>query len=134
MPGKRVLICDDDLHILRAAEFKLRRAGLEVTCAHDGLEAWERIQAEKPDLLVTDCQMPRLDGLTLARRLSEDPELADLPVVMLTAKGFELARRNETGCENLVAILAKPFSPRELLRCIEQVLETGAYVRPAAAI
>ncbi len=58
-----VLLCDDELHILRAAEFKLSRAGYEVQCAGDGQEGWEAIQRRKPDILVTDLQMPQHERL-----------------------------------------------------------------------
>jgi DNA-binding response OmpR family regulator len=122
---KRVLLCDDEIHILRAAEIKLTRAGLDVTCANDGEEAWQAICEQKPDLLVTDCQMPRLAGFGLVRRVRGDERTKDLPVLMLTAKGFELAQREVADEWGILAILAKPFSPRELLRCVEQVLENG---------
>ena len=124
---KSVLLCDDELHILRAAEFKLKRAGLEVRCGSDGEEAWQLIQENQPDILVTDCQMPRLDGLGLIRRIRENPETTHLPIVMLTAKGFELSRGDLEEELGIAAILAKPFSPRELLECVQEVLETGAY-------
>lgn len=118
----RLLLCDDDVHILRAAEFKFQRAGYEVSCASDGLEAWESIQACRPDLVVTDCQMPRMDGLGLAARIRETPETADLPIVMLTAKGFELERDGAPQRLKINLILAKPFSPRELIRQVEELL------------
>ena len=66
---KRILLCDDELHILRAAEFKFKRAGYDVVCASDGQEGWEQIQQCRPDIVVTDCQMPRLSGLGLAERI-----------------------------------------------------------------
>ncbi len=132
--SRTILLCDDELHILRAAEFKLKRVGFEVICASDGQEAWELIQQNRPDILVTDCQMPRLDGLGLARRLREDPLTADLPIVMLTAKGFELSRGNLEEEWGIAALLAKPFSPRELAKCVEQVLETGKYEKPPVMI
>ena len=62
---KHVLLCDDDVHILRAAEFKFKRAGYEVRTAGDGQEGCELIEQQLPDLVVTDCQMPRLDGFGL---------------------------------------------------------------------
>ncbi len=134
MMSKRILICDDDLHILRAAEFKLKRAGFEVQCAGDGQEAWERIQKQCPDILVTDCQMPRLDGLALAERVRANPKTAGLPIVMLTAKGYELSHDNLSEEFGIAALLAKPFSPRELLKCVEQILETGKYEKPPVVI
>lgn len=126
--SKRILLCDDELHILRAAEFKFKRAGYVVDCALDGEEAWQAIQRQRPDILVTDCQMPNLTGIELAARIFADPELRDLPVVMLTAKGFELSideLRDEYG---VLAILAKPFSPRALLKRVEQILEEHSTV------
>ena len=90
----RVLMCDDEIHILRAAEFKIARAGFDVRCAADGQEAWEAIQAERPDVLITDYQMPRMDGMQLIQRLRQEPALRDLPIVMLTAKGFEVSRKS----------------------------------------
>ena len=119
---KRILLCDDEIPILRAAEFKFRRAGYEVRIAADGEEAWELIQAELPDILVTDCQMPRLDGLKLVERLRQYPATAALPVLMLTAKGYELAPADLAEKWNVLEVIAKPFSPRELLQKVENVL------------
>ena len=76
MNPKRILLCDDDLHILRAAEFKFKRAGFEVLCADDGEEAWRLIHERRPDIVITDCQMPRLSGLELALRIKTEPSLA----------------------------------------------------------
>jgi two-component system, OmpR family, alkaline phosphatase synthesis response regulator PhoP len=119
---RHILLCDDEIHILRAAEFKLKRAGYDVRIAGDGQEAWEAIKAEKPDILITDCQMPRLDGLGLVRRLRGDPATADLPVLMLTAKGFELSHEQLASQWNVMAVIAKPFSPRELLQRVDTIL------------
>jgi two-component system, OmpR family, alkaline phosphatase synthesis response regulator PhoP len=118
----RVLLCDDEIHILRAAEFKLARAGYDVVCANNGLEAWEEIQRRKPDILITDCQMPRLDGLGLCKKIRECPELRDLPVFMLTAKGFELSHGELKETLGILAVIAKPFSPRELLERVNETL------------
>lgn len=126
--AKRVLLCDDEIHILRAAEFKLKRAGYDVRTAGNGLEAWEAILEQKPDLLITDCQMPRLDGLGLIERLRQNPDTQDLPIMMLTAKGYEFS--HEDICEkwNVIAIIAKPFSPRELLQLVNSTLAEPAEV------
>jgi len=119
---RSILLCDDDVHILRAAEFKLRRAGYDVRTAGDGQEGWEMIQSQPPDLLVTDCQMPRLDGFGLTRRVRENPVTSDLPVLMLTAKGFELDHDAVAAQWNVTAVISKPFSPRELLKQVDAVL------------
>jgi len=119
---RSVLLCDDEIYILRAAEIKLKRAGYDVRIARDGEEAWQQIQAQAPDILVTDCQMPRLDGLGLIRRLRDNPATRDLPVFMLTAKGFELCCDDLARQWNVMGVIGKPFSPRELLQTIEKVV------------
>jgi two-component system alkaline phosphatase synthesis response regulator PhoP len=117
-----ILLCDDDIAILRAAEFKLSRAGYDVRCAGDGLEGWQEIERRCPDLLITDFQMPRLDGFGLCRRVRADPRTAHLPIFMLTAKGFELLlAKNVEEC-GVLTVISKPFSPRELLQTVQRVL------------
>src|SRR5438309_5392296 len=119
---KHILLCDDESHILRAAEFKFKRAGYDVTCACDGEEGWERIVESRPDIVVTDCQMPRLSGLGLAERIRNTPATADLPVIMLSAKGFELPAAELQSQYGIRHLMAKPFSPRELFALVEGVL------------
>lgn len=119
---KKVLLCDDETHILRAAELKVIRSGYDVRTCRDGQEAWEMIQRELPDVLVTDVQMPRVDGFELSRRIRDNPETRDLPILMLTAKGFELEHQELMEKWGIVDILAKPFSPRELVRLIDQIV------------
>ena len=120
---KRILLCDDEIHILRAAEFKLKKAGYDVEIAGDGQEGWESIGRRRPDILITDCQMPRLDGLGLVAKVRNDPALADLPIFMLTAKGFELSHEELAMKWNVMAVIAKPFSPRELLQRVNDALQ-----------
>ena len=125
---KRILLCDDEPHILRAAEFKFRRAGYEVLCAFDGQEGWEQLLVNRPDIVVTDCQMPRLNGLQLAERIHTTPETTGLPVIMLSAKGFELSGAEIREKFGIRALLAKPFSPRELFERVEATLAGEALV------
>ncbi len=133
--SKRILLCDDEIHILRAAEFKFKKAGYDVQIAGDGEEAWEAIEEQKPDILITDCQMPRLDGFALVQRVRENPDTEDLPVLMLTAKGYELSHEEMAEKWNVIAVVAKPFSPRELLKKVDEILvdETSAVAKPQAA-
>ncbi|MBC7821804.1 MAG: response regulator [Planctomycetaceae bacterium] len=118
----RIHVCDDEPHIVLAVSLKFSKAGFQVTTANDGQAAWESIQADPPQLLITDLQMPRLDGLGLIKRLRSQPELHDLPVILLTAKGFELDEdelRNEYGVNH---VRCKPFSPRELVALANSLL------------
>jgi two-component system alkaline phosphatase synthesis response regulator PhoP len=124
-----VLLCDDEIHILRAAEIRISRAGYHVRIAHDGQEAGEAILANRPDVVVTDMNMPRCNGMELTTRIRSNPAVSDLPIIMLTARGFELPRDELVEKWGVVDSLAKPFSPRQLLALIDQVLGTA---RPTA--
>lgn len=117
-----ILLCDDEPHILGAARYKLAAAGYEVECAADGEEAWQAMCRRRPDLLITDCNMPRLTGLELLERMRSTPSLVDLPAIMLTAKGLELSRDELRERFNVYALVGKPFSPRELLRLVQEAL------------
>jgi CheY-like chemotaxis protein len=118
----QILICDDEVHILRATEFKLRRAGYDVVTASDGQQAWEAVEARRPDLLITDYQMPRLTGAELIKRLRSNEQTRELPIILLTGKEMELSREEIIEQWGVLAMLGKPFSPRELL----QIVQTAA--------
>ena len=127
----RILLCDDEFPIAKAAGLKLAKAGHSVVTCHDGQAGWDAYLAGRPDLLVTDLQMPRLDGLGLIRLIRRTD--ADLPVILLTAKGFELdeaALRAEFGPFRL---LTKPFSPRELAETAGGMLVAGGTLSAAPA-
>ena len=107
----RILLCDDEAAILRDTEFRLRRAGYEVEIAGDGEEAWEMILARRFNVLVTDWQMPRLDGMGLVDRMRQRMQTQDLPVIMLTSTGFELSRDELAQRWGVVTAIPKPFGP-----------------------
>lgn len=129
--GQRILICDDEPHISLAVSMKLRNAGFEVQTARDGLEAWNLIQRDPPDLLVSDCTMPNMDGLELCRRIRTRPDLSNLPIFILTARGLELDPFVVYEQLGISKLILKPFSPRDLLRDVQAILAT-ADVGPVA--
>ena len=118
----QIVIADDEVHIRRAAEFKLKRE-FEVRCAEDGQEAWELILETRPDALVTDLQMPRMDGIALIQHVRNHDTLHDLPIILLTAKGFELSRDEAFRRLKVFELVAKPFSPRELCKLVKSAVE-----------
>ena len=118
----RVQICDDEPHIVLAVSLKLSKAGLQVSTAADGLLAWKIMQQVRPQVVITDLQMPRLDGLALVRRMRSHPDFRDVPVILLTAKGFELDHEELKNNLDIAAVVCKPFSPRELLRTVQSLL------------
>jgi len=122
---KRILVIDDEPHILSVLALKLGNAGYEVLTAADGEEGYAAAVAEKPDLLITDFQMPFLSGLELCQRLKSTPGVGRMPAIMLTARGFGLTSEDLEGT-NILAIVTKPFSPRELLTKVSKVLQESA--------
>ena len=118
----RLLLVDDELHILKAAEFKFKRQGYDVDVARDGQEAWEKVQANPPEMVVTDLQMPRMNGLQLIQHLRDDKRFRKLPAILLTAKGFELDHDDIISRLGVFEIISKPFSPRKLCKRVEMAL------------
>lgn len=125
MPGQRILVCDDEPHIVHVVSTKLRNGGYEVVTAADGEEAFETAKKVKPDLVMTDYQMPYLSGLELCAKLRTEPATATIPVIMLTARGFALGAE-ELKETNIRKVLPKPFSPREVLASVQEILNPGA--------
>ena len=121
MSNKRVLVADDEVHILDVVSYKLQNAGLEVITARDGQEALEQARAELPDLIVIDYQMPALNGLEVCLQLREEQATSRIPVIMLTARGLDV-EQSELDRANISAVIAKPFSPREVLGRVEELL------------
>lgn len=128
--NKKVVVADDETHILHIVTMKLNNAGYQVLTAVDGEEALEVCLAEKPDLLITDFQMPLLTGLEVCRRLRENEATAKVPVIMLTARGFDISA-HEMASAGIVELLSKPFSPREVLEKVQRII--GPAAPPAAA-
>lgn len=121
MDNKKALVVDDEIHIVQVVAIKLRNNGFDVTTAENGAVALEYAKEIKPDIIVTDFQMPVMTGLELVENLRQDAETADIPVIMLTARGFAIEedRRQEL---KISACLSKPFSPRELLANVEEIV------------
>ncbi len=118
---KRILVVDDEVHILHVVSLKLRNAGYEVITAQDGREALELAQMERPDVIITDFQMPYLSGLELCQRLKRIPSTRDIPAILLTARGFTLDEK-AMPATGIRVCLNKPFSPREVLRVVDELL------------
>src|SRR5580658_7352388 len=125
MAAKKILVADDESHILNVVSLKLRNAGFEVVTAADGQEALELAQSEMPDLLITDYHMPQLSGLELCHKLQEDPATARIPAIMLTARGYQLEPK-DTEKSGIRRMISKPFSPRQLLASVNEVLAEAA--------
>jgi two-component system phosphate regulon response regulator PhoB len=121
MPAKVILIVEDEKAIRDMIAFGLRRAGFEIREAQDCRAARTDIAARRPDLLLVDWMLPDMTGLEFTRQLKRDPNLKELPIIMLTARAEEADKVAglEGGADDYVT---KPFSTRELMARIQAVL------------
>lgn len=119
MPLK-VLVCDDERHIVRLIQVNLERQGYTVVTAFDGKEGLEKIRSEKPNLCVLDVMMPYMDGFEVLKALRREPETENLPVIMLTAKAQDkdVFEGYHYGAD---MYLTKPFNPMELVTFVKRI-------------
>lgn len=115
-----ILVVDDETHILHVVSLKLRNAGFEVITAEDGEEGFDQAVSHLPQLIITDFQMPFMSGLEMCQKLKEDPRTNELRALMLTARGFSLPTE-ALQKTNIVNVLSKPFSPKEILAKVQEL-------------
>jgi len=118
---KRILIVDDEPAIVLLLESRLKANGYQVSSAADGMTALEKAKKEKPDLLVLDLMLPKMDGYKVCAILKKDIRYAQIPIVMFTARAQEEDRLmgEEVGAN---AYITKPFDPQVLLGKIRELL------------
>jgi chemosensory pili system protein ChpA (sensor histidine kinase/response regulator) len=112
-----VLVVDDSITVRRVTQRLLQREGYRVSLAADGLQALERLQQERPSVVLSDIEMPRMDGFDLARNIRADAALADLPIIMITSRIAE-KHRDYARTLGVNHYLGKPYSEEELLRLV----------------
>lgn len=117
----RILVVDDEPHILKLVSFSLSSAGHQVSEATDGATGIASAGEIKPDLILMDVMMPLMTGYQALERLKADPETADIPVVMLSAKS-QLYEQEEGLRLGAVRYICKPFTPKVLVQMVEEVL------------
>jgi DNA-binding response OmpR family regulator len=120
----KILIVDDEPNIVMSLEFLMRRQGHEVRVAPDGEQALDAAAEFRPDLVLLDVMLPRLNGYEVCQTLRERPDSRDTKIVLLTAKGrdVEVAKGMAVGAD---AYVTKPFSTRELVEEVERLLAGG---------
>ncbi len=124
-PARTILIADDEPHIRHIVADKLRASGFHVVEARDGEEALELALSEPPNLLITDLQMPVLSGLELCRLLKARPTTANVPALMLTARGHVLSPQDLINT-NVRELISKPFGARQLVETVRTILGQAA--------
>lgn len=127
MPLKKVLVVDDEVHIVHVVAIKLRNNGYEAIVAGNGAEAYELATREKPDIIIADYMMPVMSGLELIEKLRATEKTKDIPIILLTARNFAINDEKQQQLR-ISQCITKPFSPKELLRIIEDVIYQGQMV------
>jgi two-component system phosphate regulon response regulator PhoB len=119
--AEKILLVDDEKDVVDLLSFNLKNAGFHVVTAYQGEDALARIKSDLPSLILLDLMLPGIDGIEICKRLKRDTATAQIPVIMLTAKGDEVDKvlGLELGADDYIT---KPFSPREVVLRVKSVL------------
>lgn len=131
MSATTILVCDDESVITFMLASRFRELGYNVLTGADGEEGFRIASEAIPAAIISDYQMPGVDGLQFAKRLKQDPRTATIPVLMLTARGHRISPRDlqET---SIVQVMPKPFSVKELAAMVQEICGPGSDGRVAA--
>jgi len=115
----KILVCDDEPHIVRLIQVNMERQGYKVVTADDGVKGLAKLRSEQPDICILDVVMPHMDGFEVLRKLRRDPELQSIYVIMLTTEASEedMAQGRRLGVD---MYMTKPFSPAQLAHSIDK--------------
>lgn len=117
-----VLIADDEPHIRHVVSAKLKMAGFNVLVASNGQDCLNLAREHRPDLIVTDYQMPILSGFEMSQALKQDADTASIPVILLTARGHKLSE-DDLSTTTIRIVVDKPFGPTDLINQVKSMLE-----------
>lgn len=120
--AKKLLVIEDERELVKAIQIRLEAGGYEVMAAYDGVEGLEKARKEKPDLILLDLMLPKMDGYKVCAFLKRDTNYAEIPIIMFTARAREEDKNmgKEVGAD---AYITKPFEPQILLAKIKELLK-----------
>ena len=121
MQGNKILVVDDEPNIVRSLTFVLNKGGYDVSFAMDGEQAMTMIRDSKPNILILDVMMPNKSGYEVCNEIKSDPDLRDIHIVMLTAKGQDDDRETALS-QGADEYISKPFSPIKILARVKELL------------
>src|SRR4051812_8241254 len=121
MAGERVLVIDDSPTITKVVQLVLTKSGYEVQTAADGELGLSSVRDRRPDLILLDFVMPRMNGYQFCRELTADPKLRDIPVVLMSAKGDQVGERF-VKVMGIVDYITKPFSPEAITAVVQHTV------------
>jgi len=119
--GNKILVVDDEIHILNILKFNLKKAGFEISTASNGEEAIEKIEKEHPKLVLCDVMMPKKTGFEVCSYVKNSDELKNIKFIILTAKGQRVDEEKgmEIGAD---LYMTKPFSPKNIIQKVKELL------------
>ena len=117
----KVIVIDDEPFILMMIEDKLKKSNINVMTLRESRNAFEVIKKERPDLVILDWMMPELSGIDLCKMIKQDPDISNIPVFMLTAKGQDSDEQLGMQC-GVARYITKPFSPKSLLEMVQETI------------
>lgn len=114
---KKVLVVDDEQDLIETLRYRMEASDMDICTAKDGIEGIEMAKAERPDLILLDIMMPRMDGYQACRFMKNDKDIKDIPVIFLSAKGQDIDKKKgrEAGCDGFIV---KPFEGKSLIETI----------------
>jgi two-component system alkaline phosphatase synthesis response regulator PhoP len=123
--SRKLLVVDDEMYILNILDFTLGSEGFEVITAANGEEALRKVNQLRPDLVVLDVMMPKVDGFEVCRAIKSKTETSHIPVILLTARDRAADRKKgeEVRCD---AYMTKPFNPQKLVERIRELIGSPA--------
>src|SRR6476469_10980539 len=127
MAGERVLVIDDSPTITKVVQLVLTKSGYQVDTAPDGEAGLAAVRASRPDLILLDFVMPRMNGYQFCRELTADAKLRDIPVILMSAKGDQVGERF-VKVMGIVDYITKPFSPEAITAVVQHTV--GKYGGP----
>ena len=134
-PSKKthILVIEDNEDVRKVLSLYLKKNGHEISEAGDGLAGLQAAEEEKPDLVLLDVLLPRIDGIEVLKKLRKNPSCADIPVIMMSAVLQTSDIQNETQRLNISGFLQKPFQVRHLLKMVKEALASKEEVEPLEA-
>ncbi len=122
MDKKRILVVDDEPELVKALQIRLKQDDYEVLVAYDGEEGLQKAQQYKPDLIILDILIPKIEGSSVAAALKEDKETRDIPIIFLTCLAKGVTEKPEERFRGGNFFLGKPFDTNELMSMVKSLL------------
>src|SRR5438552_6561472 len=132
MAGELVLVIDDSPTITKVVQLVLTKAGYQVQTAADGEQGLGAVRGQRPDLILLDFVMPRMNGYQFCRELNADAKLRDIPVILMSAKGDQVGERF-VKVMGIVDYITKPFSPEAITAVVQHTIEKYPRKQPGEA-